>query len=268
MGVELWTWLREDLGDGDRTSEAVIDPEAQCTAELFLKEPGVVCGLAVCEGVFREVDPGIAFVPSCADGDLLEPCRVARVEGNARAILAGERLALNLLGRLSGIATLTRRYVDAVEGTDVTILDTRKTTPGLRALEKEAVRAGGGSNHRYGLYDAILVKDNHLRVAGGIERAVMRARHAGLPVEVECETFPEVQDALAAGADRILLDNMSPAQLRRAVACVVGAVELEASGGVTLENIRRVAETGVDYISVGALTHSAPTLDFSLEVIA
>jgi len=267
IGSHVRAWLLEDLGDGDVTSKAVVDPDARCTAALLLKEPGVVCGLAVCDAVFRELDSDVSFVPSCSDGDRLEPCELARVEGNARAILAGERVALNLLGRLSGIATLTRRYVDTVAGTEVTILDTRKTTPGLRALEKEAVRVGGASNHRFGLYDATLLKENHLRLAGGVGLGVVRARRARLPVEVECETFAEVSDALKAGADRILLDNMTPAQLREAVAFVAGAAELEASGGITLDTVREVAETGVDYISIGALTHSAPVLDVSLEVL-
>lgn len=266
-GLDVRAWLLEDLGHGDVTSEAVIDPDAACVAALLLKDPGVVYGLDVCEAVFEELDPDVVFRRFCADGDHAEPSEVARIEGSARAILAGERLALNLLGRLSGIATLTRRHVDAVAGTDATILDTRKTTPGLRALEKAAVRAGGGTNHRLGLYDATLLKENHLRLAGSIDVAVVAARRAGLPVEVECETLAEVQEALAAGADRILLDNMTTAQLRRAVAYVEGAVALEASGGITLDNVREVAETGVDFISVGALTHSAPILDVSLEVL-
>lgn len=260
-------WLLEDLGTGDVTSAAVIEPDRACTAALLVKMPGVVCGLGAFEAVMRELDPGVVFRRFHSDGDRVEPCELGTVEGNARAILAGERVALNLLARLSGIATLTRSYIDAVAGSGVTILDTRKTTPGLRDLEKDAVRAGGGSNHRFGLYDATLLKENHLRLAGGVEQAVVRARRTGLPVEVECETFAEMQDALAAGADRILLDNMTPAQLRRAVAYVAGAVELEASGGITLETVREVAETGVDFISVGALTHSAPVLDVSLEVL-
>jgi nicotinate-nucleotide pyrophosphorylase (carboxylating) len=235
---------------------------------LLLHEPGVVSGLEVCATVFRELDPGIRFEARCAEGDHLQPGELARLEGAAAAILAGERLALNLLGRLSGVATLTRRYVDAVAGTGVTILDTRKTTPGLRALEKAAVRDGGGSNHRLGLYEGILIKDNHLRVAGGIGQAVERARLTGLAVEVECETLDQVAEALTAKADRILLDNMPPEQLAEAVALVGGKAELEASGGITLDTVRTVAETGVDFISVGALTHSARCLDVSQEVLA
>jgi nicotinate-nucleotide pyrophosphorylase (carboxylating) len=202
------------------------------------------------------------------DGDHVEaPAVVARLTGSERAILTAERVALNFLGRLSGIATLTRRYVDAVEGTGAAVLDTRKTTPGLRALEKAAVAAGGGRNHRFGLDDAVLIKDNHLRAAGSIAAAVTLVQAAtGLPIEVECETLAQVGEALDAGVDAILLDNMTLEELRAAVALVEGRARLEASGGVTLETIRAIAETGVDEISVGALTHSAPSLDVSLEL--
>lgn len=265
--TDVRAWLAEDLGDGDVTSEAAIPAGTRCEASLLLREPGVVCGLDVAESVFRELDASIGFHARYADGDRLEPCELARLEGNARAILAGERLALNLLGRLSGVATLTRRYVDAVAGTGVVVLDTRKTTPGLRALEKDAVRCGGGANHRLGLYDGILLKDNHVRLAEGIRAAVERAAGGGLPVEVECETLAEVEEALAAGVDRILLDNMTLARLAEAVVLVAGRAELEASGGITLETVRAVAETGVDSISVGALTHSVRALDVSLEVL-
>jgi nicotinate-nucleotide pyrophosphorylase (carboxylating) len=257
-------WLAEDVGDGDLTSLAVIDEDAACTARLLVNEPGVVCGLPVAAEVFARL--GATLEPLAADGDRVEPGEVARVEGPARAVLTGERLALNVIGRLSGIATATRRYVDAVAGTGATILDTRKTTPGLRALEKEAVRCGGGTNHRLGLHDGILIKDNHLRVAGSLAGAVERAAAAGVPVEVECDTLGQVREALAAGAGRILLDNMTRAELREAVALVDGRAALEASGGITLDNVRAVAETGVDFISVGALTHSARSLDVSLEV--
>jgi nicotinate-nucleotide pyrophosphorylase (carboxylating) len=196
----------------------------------------------------------------------VEPGPIARVEGPARGVLTGERLALNVVGRLSGIATLTRRYVDAVAGTGVVILDTRKTTPGLRVLEKHAVACGGGRNHRQGLYDGILIKDNHLRLAGSLVEAVARAKESGVPAEVECDTLDQVREALAAGSDAILLDNMAVDELRQAVALAGGRARLEASGGVTLETVRAVAETGVDFISVGALTHSARALDVSLEV--
>ena len=205
--------LAEDVGAGDVTTESLFDPEVTCYAELLLKEPGVVCGLPVVEAAFRALDPDIAFDALACDGDRIEPVGafvLARLEGPARALLTGERTALNLLGRLSGIATLTRRFVDAVAGTGAVILDTRKTSPGLRALEKYAVRCGGGENHRLGLYDAILVKDNHLSLAGGIHPAVgrLRAAGSGLPIEVEAETLDEVRETLEAGADRILLDNM------------------------------------------------------------
>jgi nicotinate-nucleotide pyrophosphorylase (carboxylating) len=260
-------WLAEDIGDGDLTSLAVIDEEAVCEARVLLKETGVICGLQVGADVFASA--GARLEPLVRDGEVLGPGPVARVEGPARAVLAAERTALNLLGRLSGIATLTRRYVDAVSGTGVDILDTRKTTPGLRALEKYAVRCGGGANHRHGLYDAVLIKDNHIRLAGGIRAAVERARSADAtrPVEVEAESLEDVREVRHAGADVILLDNMDLTTLRQAVALTRGRAKLEASGGITLETVREIAETGVDFISVGALTHSAKALDVSLEVL-
>jgi len=260
--------LAEDLGDGDVTTEATVDVDATGSAELVVKEPGVVCGLAVAEAVFRAVDSELRFERLVEEGaSVAAGTAVARVVGAERAILTGERTALNFLARLSGIATLTRRYVDAVEGTGAAILDTRKTTPGLRALEKHAVATGGGRNHRFGLDDGVLVKDNHLRAAGSVACAVERLRAVTpLPIEVECDTLEQVSEALAAGAEAILLDNMSPDQLRSAVALARGHARLEASGGVTLENVRAVAETGVDEISVGALTHSARSLDVSLEL--
>jgi nicotinate-nucleotide pyrophosphorylase (carboxylating) len=268
--VELTTFdvrafLAEDVGDGDVTAEAVVPVDARLDATLLLKEEGVVCGLDVAEAVFRELDPDVVFELHARDGDRAQG-EVARVSGSARALLTGERTALNLLGRLSGIATLTRRYVDAVAGTGAVILDTRKTTPGLRALEKLAVRTGGGTNHRFGLYDAVLIKDNHLRLGGGVAASVRRAKQTGLPIEVECETLQDVDAALDAGADTILLDNMTPTQLREAVGIVRGRAHTEASGGITLEAVREVAATGVDAISVGALTHSARSLDVSMEV--
>ena len=233
-----------------------------------MKEAGVVCGLRAAEATFRALDPEIRFEAFASDGDFVEPpAVVARVAGSERAMLTGERVALNFLGRLSGIATLTRRYVDAIDGTGVAVLDTRKTTPGLRALEKHAVASGGGRNHRFGLDDAILIKDNHLRAAGSIAAAVELARAASdLPIEVECDTLEQVGEALAAGVDAILLDNMTLDQLREAVQLTGGRARLEASGGVTLDTIRAIAETGVDEISVGALTHSARSLDVSLEL--
>jgi nicotinate-nucleotide pyrophosphorylase (carboxylating) len=262
--------LAEDVGSGDVTTEATIDEGATCTANLLLKAPGVVCGLPAAEAVFRALDPELAFEPLAADGDRVTevPADLARVSGRTRAVLTGERTALNLLGRLSGVATQTRQFVDAIEGTGAAILDTRKTTPGLRGLEKYAVRCGGGRNHRFGLGDGILVKDNHLRAAGGIRPALerLRATATTLPIEVETESLDEVREALAAGAEAILLDNMTPGTMREAVALARGRATLEASGGVSLETVRAIAETGVDFVSVGALTHSARSLDVSLEV--
>jgi nicotinate-nucleotide pyrophosphorylase (carboxylating) len=260
--------LEEDVGEGDVTTEAIVAPEAVGTAELLVKEPGVVCGLGVAEAVFRNLDPDIRFEPLVREGTVVDrPTAVALVTGPERAILTGERVALNFLGRLSGIATLTRRYVDAVAGTGAAILDTRKTTPGLRALEKHAVACGGGQNHRFGLDDAVLLKDNHLRAAGSIAKAVEGVRATtDLPIEVECDTLEQLSEALDSGVDAILLDNMSSDELRAAVALGGGRVRLEASGGITLDTVRAVAETGVDEISVGALTHSARSLDVSLEL--
>jgi nicotinate-nucleotide pyrophosphorylase (carboxylating) len=261
--------LAEDVGGGDLTTEATVAEDAACTARLLLKEPGVVCGLQAAEAVFHALDPSVSFERFAVDGDRFsQSADLARISGRTRAVLTGERTALNILGRLSGIATLTRRFVDAIDGTGAEILDTRKTTPGLRALEKYAVRCGGGRNHRFGLDDGILVKDNHLRAAGGVRPAVelLHAAGTGLPIEVEAETLDDVREALAAGAEQILLDNMPPALLREAVELVAGKATLEASGGVSLETVREIAETGVDFISVGALTHSARSLDVSLEV--
>ena len=262
---DIRAFLAEDVGAGDVTTEAVVPADTSLAAALVLRERGIVCGLELAESVFRELDPDVEFEYLARDGDEAEG-EAALVEGRARALLTGERTALNLLGRLSGIATLTRRYADEIAGTGAVILDTRKTTPGLRALEKLAVRSGGGTNHRFGLHDAVLIKDNHLRLGGGIERSVRRAQETGLPVEVECETLDDVRVALAAGADSILLDNMSVADLREAVALVGRRARTEASGGITLGTIRAVAETGVDVISVGALTHGARSLDVAMDV--
>jgi nicotinate-nucleotide pyrophosphorylase (carboxylating) len=264
-GFDIRAVLAEDVGDGDVTTEAVVPEDARLEASLLVKEEGVVCGLEVAEAVFRELDPDLEFKAIVHDGDVAHG-EVARVSGNARALLTGERTALNLLGRLSGIATLTRCYVDAVAGTSATILDTRKTTPGLRALEKLAVRTGGGTNHRFGLFDAVLIKDNHLRLGGGIARSVRSAKETGLPVEVECETLDDVRLALDSSADLLLLDNMTVTELREAVLLIGGRLKTEASGGVTLDNVRAIAATGVDFVSVGALTHGAHSLDVSMEV--
>jgi len=260
--------LAEDLGAGDRTSEAALEADATATAVLLLKKPGVVCGLDVAAATFRALDPAARVDLRAADGDRVDrvPFELARVEGNARALLAAERTALNLLGRLCGVATLTRSYVDAVAGTGAVVLDTRKTTPGLRLLEKHAVRCGGAVNHRFGLDDAILLKDNHRQLTVSLRDAVENARRTGLAVEVECETIDDVREALELGVDAILLDNMSLPMLREAVALVDGRADLEASGGVTLDTIREIADTGVGFVSVGALTHSARSLDVSMEV--
>jgi nicotinate-nucleotide pyrophosphorylase (carboxylating) len=259
--------LAEDLGSGDLTTKAVVPEGALARARIEQKEPGVPAGTGVARAVFERVDRALRWTAFGADGKWREGGTAAEIEGDAASILAAERVALNFLGLLSGIATLTARYVRAVEGTGVSILDTRKTTPGLRALEKEAVRAGGGVSHRGGLYEAILVKENHAVLAGGVAEAGRRAVAAaadGVVVEVECATLDEVAGAVEAGVPRLLLDNMTTDELRRAVEVAAGRAELEASGGITLETIRAVAETGVDFISVGALTHSAPALDFSL----
>ena len=259
-------WLAEDVGGGDLTTERVIPADAVCQAAVLVKERGVVCGLGVVEELFLELDGNVRFEAFVSDGELVEG-RVALLDGPARPILTGERTALNALGRLCGIATLTRAFVDAVEGTNAEILDTRKTTPGLRELEKYAVACGGGRNHRFGLYDGILIKDNHLAVARSITAAIERAQGAGVPVQAEVEDLDGLREALAAGADAILLDNMQPDVMREAVAITGGRATLEASGGVTLDTIRAIAETGVDFISIGALTHSARSLDVSLEVL-
>jgi nicotinate-nucleotide pyrophosphorylase (carboxylating) len=262
--------LAEDLGSGDRTSEAVVPAGATARAVITQKQPGVIAGLLVAEAVFHRIDPALRWHSHASEGVWRDGGLVAEVAGDARAVLAGERVALNFLGRLSGIATLTARYVTAVEGTSARILDTRKTTPGLRALEKQAVVAGGGEQHRAGLFDAILVKENHSELAGGVApatRLALAAAGGELAVEVECRSLDEVRDALSEGAGRILLDNMAPAAMREAVDLVDGRAALEASGGVTLDSVRAIAESGVDYISVGALTHSAPALDVSLTLV-
>jgi nicotinate-nucleotide pyrophosphorylase (carboxylating) len=258
--------LSEDVGAWDRTTAATVPEGARARALITQKAPGVVFGLDVAEATFRALDPDVASERLAPEGEWREGGPVLALQGSARALLTGERTALNFLQRLSGVATTAARYVREVQGTGARILDTRKTTPGLRALEKAAVAAGGATNHRAGLYDAILIKENHAALAGGVGEAVRRARAAapGLPLEVEARTLDEVQEALAAGAPWILLDNMSAEELHEAVLLVAGRAQLEASGGITLETLRAAAATGVDFISVGALTHSAPALDFSL----
>jgi nicotinate-nucleotide pyrophosphorylase (carboxylating) len=260
--------LAEDVGEGDLTTAAVVEPGARARARIEQKAPGVPAGLRVAEKVFERVDPDLRWHAHADEGEWRDGGMLAELAGSAGSILAAERVALNFLGRLAGIATLTARYVEAVAGTGVQILDTRKTTPGLRALEKEAVRTGGGVSHRDGLFDAILVKENHAALAGGVAvaaRLAVEARgRSDVMVEVECASLEDVVGALDAGVPRLLLDNMTPDQLGAAVELAGGNAELEASGGITLETVREVAETGVDYISVGALTHSAPALDVSL----
>jgi nicotinate-nucleotide pyrophosphorylase (carboxylating) len=259
--------LAEDIGSGDLTSAAVVSAAAQGRATIEQREAGVLFGLELAEAVFKSVDAELQWSPQAREGEWRERGPAADVTGSASSILSAERVALNFLAHLSGVATLAARYVKAVEGTGARILDTRKTTPGLRALEKQAVQAGGARNHRAGLYDAILVKENHAALAGGVGEAARRARERapdGVPVEVECAELPEVEEVLAAGVERILLDNMSLEEMREAVGLVAGRAQLEASGGITLDNVRAVGQTGVDFISIGALTHSAPALDVSL----
>ncbi len=268
------TALAEDVGPGDRTTEWTVPAAARSRASIVAKAPLVVSGVAAARAVFRAVDPELGVTVVREDGERADPGDVVMdLDGRARSILTGERTALNFLGRLSGIATLTRRFVDRVAGTPARIVDTRKTTPGWRALEKAAVRAGGGTNHRMGLYDMVLVKDNHIAAAGGIEAAVrgVRERNAeGLRVEVEVATLDQLALLLPLRVDRILLDNMDLEGLERAVALVDASSgrrpELEASGNVTLDTVAGIAATGVDLISVGALTHSAPSADLSLRV--
>ncbi len=262
--------LREDLDlAGDITTNATVPPDARASAIIGARNAGVVAGLQLVETAFRTLEPHVTVDIVIPDGGSVAAKGViARVAGNARALLTAERVAMNFLGHLSGIATLTRRYVDAVEGTHARIIDTRKTTPGLRAFEKAAVRAGGGLNHRFGLYDAILIKDNHIVAAGGVGPAMERARaHAGhmVRVEIEVTTLAELEAALAHAPDALLLDNMPPNLLKAAVTKVAGRAVTEASGGVNLETVRAIAQTGVDLISVGALTHSAPSLDVGFD---
>ena len=262
--------LVEDLGRaGDITGEACIPADARMAASFVVRRDGVVAGLACARLALHALDPAATFKVVAADGTAVRPGAVlARIEGNARAVLAAERVALNLLGRLSGVATLTAAYVAQVQGTRAQIIDTRKTTPGLRALEKYAVRCGGGANHRFGLDDAVLIKDNHVAACGGVgvalERARARVGHM-VKIEIEVDRLDQLREALGHGPDVIMLDNFSLADLREAVALTAGRVILEASGGVDLTTVRAIAQTGVDLISVGALTHSAPVLDIGLD---
>jgi len=262
------TALREDLGPGDITTTSVLEGDPIAVAELTAKEPLVLCGLEIAKAVFLHLDPGAQFEGSSfRDGDAVPlGGTVLRVRAHTRALLEGERVALNLLQRLSGIATLTRKFVE--EARPLTVLDTRKTTPGLRVFEKYAVRMGGGTNHRFGLYDAVLIKDNHIRHAGGIARAVARVRErTGVSIEVETTCQKDVEEAVQAGADTLLLDNMSPEQIKTAVDYIGGRAKTEISGGVTLARLKELAGTGADFVSVGALTHSAPAVDISMNFL-
>lgn len=262
--------LAEDLGWGDVTTEATVDPNLNACGRIICKCSCVIAGVAVAAEAFRQLDPAVEFTVARPDGSRCEHGdTIAEVRGSAAPMLTAERTALNFMQRLSGIATLTRRYVDAAGG-KITVLDTRKTTPTLRALEKYAVRAGGGTNHRAGLDDGILIKDNHVRLAGGVGAAVKRLKAASreMAIEVEAQSLAQVDDAIAAGADIILLDNLSTDEIREAVRRIAGRAQTEISGGVTLERMPELATTGADYVSIGALTHSAPAADFSFEVEA
>jgi nicotinate-nucleotide pyrophosphorylase (carboxylating) len=262
--------LEEDIRGGDLTTNSIVPSEASLRGRIVAKQGGVVAGLHLAEAVWRELDSRITFTANIADGSTVENRTVlAEVDGPARALLTGERTALNFLGRMSGIATLTRQFVDAVAGTQAIILDTRKTAPGLRFIDKLAVRLGGGQNHRTGLFDMVLIKDNHIDFAGSITAAVTRVRDAGVSVEIEVEarTLDHVREALGLGVERVLLDNMTLDVMQEAVQIAGGRAKLEASGNVSLENVLEVARTGVDLISVGALTHSPRVFDVSLEFV-
>jgi nicotinate-nucleotide pyrophosphorylase (carboxylating) len=264
--------LEEDLGlAGDITTNATVPGDVRAEAVLSARRPGIVAGLSLAEAAFRALDPDARFAINVSDGEAVGAGgTIARVSGQARALLSAERVALNFVGHLSGIATLTRRYVDAITGTAAKIVDTRKTTPGLRAFEKYAVRCGGGHNHRIGLFDAVLIKDNHIAAAGGITAAIRAARAATghmTKIEVEVETLAQLELVMREMVDCVLLDNMTPETLAEAVGFVAGRCLTEASGGVNLETVREIAESGVDLISVGALTHSAPVLDVGVDFV-
>ncbi|MGH7466725.1 MAG: carboxylating nicotinate-nucleotide diphosphorylase [Longimicrobiales bacterium] len=265
--------LTEDRGSGDWTTRWITPARARARGTIISKDNGIVAGLALGSAVFLRLDPRVEFEAACSDGERVEPGQVvARIGGPARAVLTGERTALNFLQRLSGVATATRRFVDAVSGTRARILDTRKTTPGWRALEKAAVRAGGGENHRAGLFDMILIKENHAVVSGGVAEAIRRVQDANLRnlrIEVEIHDLAELRAAIDGRVDRVLLDNMEIEQIRQAVQLVrkrASGIEIEASGNMTLDRVRAVADAGVDFISVGAITHSAVALDLSLRL--
>ncbi|HYG59166.1 MAG TPA: carboxylating nicotinate-nucleotide diphosphorylase [Symbiobacteriaceae bacterium] len=263
--------LLEDIGPGDITTEATVPADKLCTAVIIAKEEGILCGQPVAQAAFRVMDPSLTYEVLVAEGAAVTPGQeVARITGNARSVLTAERVALNFLQRMSGIATVTQSLSESIKYYHARLVETRKTTPGLRLVEKYAVRVGGGRNHRYSLHDAILIKDNHIAVAGGVRHAVLSARKLAshtFRVEVEVETLEQLQEALDAGADIILLDNMDTDTMRRAVEISGGKAIIEASGGITAANVVEVAKTGVDIISMGALTHSVKSLDLSLEII-
>ncbi len=263
--------LREDLGEGDITTNALTAENEDCKAVIRAKARGVIAGLPIAKRVFQKLDHTVVCVNNANDGEEVKPGYVlCELNGSKRALLSGERLALNIVQRLSGIATLTAKYVKAVEGLPVKILDTRKTVPGMRVLDKYAVAVGGGFNHRFGLYDGILIKDNHIKAAGGISDAVHIAKKKyknKFKIEVETSNLEEVKEALISGADIIMLDNMSTDEMTKAVRLIAGAALVEASGGVTLKNVREIAGTGVNFISVGAITHSPPALDIGLYLV-
>lgn len=262
--------LAEDIGPGDATTNSIVPAEASMRGQIIAKQNGVIAGLDVAQAVYEMVDKYVNFHPEVDEGARVTNRQVlALVSGRTRSLLTAERTALNFLGRISGIATLTRSFVDAVAGTQAIILDTRKTAPGLRLVDKLAVRRGGGQNHRIGLYDMVLIKDNHIDYSGSITLAVQRARSGapGLEIEVEARTLDDVREALTIGVERILLDNMTPESMAEAVRLTAGRAKLEASGNVTLETARKIAGTGVDYISVGALTHSAKVFDVSFDYL-
>ncbi len=271
MGETVRRALAEDIGTGDVTTLFTVPEETQAVARMIAKAEGVVAGLPVAVSALLHIDPALDVEMLVAEGERVEPGQtLLTISGSARSILTGERVALNFVQRLSGIATKTARFVELVKGTKARIVDTRKTTPGLRSLEKYAVRVGGGHNHRFGLYDAVLIKDNHIAASGGIAQAVSRAYALAphtMTVTVECDTLVQVQEAVEAGADIILLDNMSIVQMEQAIEIIAGQTATEASGGVNEDTVAAIALTGVDIISVGALTHSAPALDISLDLV-
>ncbi len=263
--------LHEDIGKGDITTNLLFPDAADCKAVVLSKEEGVIAGMPLARMVFRKLDKDIIWKEEKRDGDRIKPNQVlAEISGSQKAVLTGERVALNFLQRLSGIATITSRFVEAIRGLPVKILDTRKTAPGLRILDKYAVKAGGGHNHRFGLYDGVLIKDNHIKLAGGVSRAVKSVKGKAVDrarIEVEASTIEQVKEALEAGADVIMLDNMPVEMMKEAISLINGRALIEVSGGVTLENARMIAELGVDFISIGFLTHSPRALDISLYVV-